>query len=380
MPDALSVGRGVPGWPAPAARPGRGEGVEEAVDVGVGGRPAHRQPQAVVGVDAHGLEHRRRLERLGRAGAARVGGDAGPVEARAAPPAARCPRRRGTRCGAAGRPGRRRPGGPRTPACPPRRGSGRSAALLGSLGLHRAPARRRLARERQAAPSPARAGTFSSPARRARSWSPPTSRGGSRRPWRTSRAPTPGGPPNLWALTDSRSAPRSRKATGTRPTPWAASTWVSTPRSRQAATASATAGPVPPRGCPTGGAPGPCRRARRRAGRRPPPARAVDRHDGHLAVAGGGQAHGRVLDGGHHLVAAAAGRAPAGGGDGLGGPAGEHHLAGPGAQQVGHLLAGLLDHDPGGQALGVDAPRVAHHVERGDQGVAATGRNGEVEA
>ena len=38
-------------------------------------------PERAVGVDAHGLEHRRRLERLGRARAARVHGDAGLVEA-----------------------------------------------------------------------------------------------------------------------------------------------------------------------------------------------------------------------------------------------------------------------------------------------------------
>ena len=44
-------------------------------------RPADRDAQRAVGVDAHGLEHGRRLERLGRAGAARVGGDAGLVEA-----------------------------------------------------------------------------------------------------------------------------------------------------------------------------------------------------------------------------------------------------------------------------------------------------------
>ena len=34
-----------------------------------------------MGVDAHGLEHRRRLERLGRARRPGVGGDAGAVEA-----------------------------------------------------------------------------------------------------------------------------------------------------------------------------------------------------------------------------------------------------------------------------------------------------------
>ena len=50
----------------------------------------------------------------------------------------------------------------------------------------------------------------------------------------------PAGPPSLWALTDSRSAPRASKSIGTWPAAWAASTWTSTPRSRQAATTSAT--------------------------------------------------------------------------------------------------------------------------------------------
>ena len=58
-----------------------------------------------------------------------------------------------------------------------------------------------------AAPQPTMAGTFSNPARRARSWSPPTSSGSRRSPRRTSSAPTPGGPPILCALTLRRSAP-----------------------------------------------------------------------------------------------------------------------------------------------------------------------------
>ena len=55
---------------------------------------------------------------------------------------------------------------------------------------------------------------------------------------------------------------------------------------------------------------------------------------------------------GEHDVRGAAGidgpahRAPRGGGDRLGGPAGEHDLAGAGTQQGGHLLAGLLEGDP----------------------------------
>ena len=52
------------------------------------------------------------------------------------------------------------------------------------------------------------------PARRARSWSPPRSSGSRRRPRRTSSAPVPGGPPSLWPLTDSRSAPSAPKSIG----------------------------------------------------------------------------------------------------------------------------------------------------------------------
>ena len=53
----------------------------EGVDVVVGGGPPHRQPQRPLGVDAHGLEHRRGGEGLRRARRARVGGDAALVEA-----------------------------------------------------------------------------------------------------------------------------------------------------------------------------------------------------------------------------------------------------------------------------------------------------------
>ena len=97
----------------------------------------------------------------------------------------------------------------------------------------------------QAAPRPTSWATGSRPARRARSWSPPTRSGGRRRPRRTSRAPVPAGPPSLWPLSDNRSAPSSVKAMASRPAAWAASTWTSTPRSRQAATTSATGWVVP---------------------------------------------------------------------------------------------------------------------------------------
>ncbi len=107
----------------------------------------------------------------------------------------------------------------------------------------------------------------------------------------------------------------------------------------------------------------------------------VDRDDGHLPVAGGGEPDGRVLDRGDDLVTAgcavavapADGGPPARRGDGLGRTAGEHDLARSCAEQAGHLAPCLLDRLAGGQALGVDAPRVAGDLERRHEGVAGHG-------
>ena len=44
---------------------------------------------------------------------------------------------------------------------------------------------------------------------------PPMTNGSRRRPRRTTRAPIPGGPPSLWALTETRSAPSASRSTGT---------------------------------------------------------------------------------------------------------------------------------------------------------------------
>ena len=56
------------------------EHFHESVDVGVGRRPADRDAQRVIGVDAHRGEHRRRFERLRRARRSRVHRDAVLVE------------------------------------------------------------------------------------------------------------------------------------------------------------------------------------------------------------------------------------------------------------------------------------------------------------
>ena len=71
--------------------------------------------------------------------------------------------------------------------------------------------------------------TFCVPLRRSRSWPPPTWRAASRTPGRTTRAPTPFGPPNLWALTDTRSAPAAALATSSHDRAWTASVCSSGP-------------------------------------------------------------------------------------------------------------------------------------------------------
>ena len=187
------------------------------------------------------------------------------------------------------------------------------------------------------------------PARRARSWSPPTSSGRSRRPRRTSSAPTPGGPPSLWARhrqqvgaevvegdrargrrPGRRRRARARRARGTRRRP------------------RRPAGACRPRGCPTARARARCRSrtaASSSSGSTRP--MAVDADDGDLAVRA--RRCGRTAEcstAASTWCAPALGRAPARGGDRLGGPAGEHDLAAAGAEQRGHRLAGLLDGDP----------------------------------
>src|SRR5205823_5979087 len=54
--------------------------VEQRVDVRIVAGPSDRHSQRTVGVDAHRLEHRRRLECFRRTGATRMGGDAGTIE------------------------------------------------------------------------------------------------------------------------------------------------------------------------------------------------------------------------------------------------------------------------------------------------------------
>ena len=60
-----------------------------------------------------------------------------------------------------------------------------------------------------------------------------------------SSAPTPFGPPSLWAVTEQRSAPSAAKSTATWPAAAQASTWTRTSRARAAATTAAAGCSVP---------------------------------------------------------------------------------------------------------------------------------------
>ena len=79
-----------------------------------------------------------------------------------------------------------------------------------------------------ASPSPTMAATFSVPARRPRSWWPPTCTGASCRPRRTHKRPAPFGPPILWAEQESKSMGSCRTRTGIFPTACTASVWNGT--------------------------------------------------------------------------------------------------------------------------------------------------------
>ena len=171
---------------------------------------------------------------------------------------------------------------------------------------------------------------------------------------------------------------------GTWPTAWAASTWTSTPRSRHAATTSATGWTVPTSWLPhwtwTSAVSGRTAASTSSASTRPRPSTGTTVTSPWRSAA---SAHGRVLDGGDTWWRAPARRRAAGdgGGDRLGGAAGEHDLAVAGAEQGGHLVAGRLDGHPGGQALGVDAAGVAEPASSAATTAArASGRSGEVEA
>src|SRR5690606_19058339 len=95
---------------------------------------------------------------------------------------------------------------------------------------------------RSAAAAATIAGRFSVPGLRPASRSSAGYGASHRPPLRTTRIPTPGGPPHLRALADSSDQP---SGSGTRPTDCAASTYSGTPASAQAAAAASTGWSVP---------------------------------------------------------------------------------------------------------------------------------------
>ena len=72
--------------------------------------------------------------------------------------------------------------------------------------------------------SPIAPSRFSVPGRRPRSWWPPPWIAASSTPGRSQRAPTPAGPPSLWADSAIASARSASGASGIRPAAWTAST------------------------------------------------------------------------------------------------------------------------------------------------------------
>ena len=185
------------------------------------------------------------------------------------------------------------------------------------------------------------------PLRRSRSWPPPTISGSIAVPSRTTRTPTPFGPPNLWALSDSRSTCGHTSRRSSQHAAWTASVCSTAPaapaRARRPATAArsvieptslltaitlttATSGPSASASASRSHAPG-----------------GVDRHDG-AAVALDDVQHGVVLGGRAHGAAARRRSTPGDGGVvALGAAAGEHDLAGPAADDGGDAVAGLVD-------------------------------------
>ena len=78
---------------------------------------------------------------------------------------------------------------------------------------------------RAASPRPTMAGTFCVPLRRSRSWPPPRRTGASGTPDRTTRAPAPFGPPNLWPVRLTSPAPRQASVRSIQATACTASVW-----------------------------------------------------------------------------------------------------------------------------------------------------------
>ena len=147
---------------------------DEAVDVGLDGRPSDRDAQGMIGVDAHRREHRRRLEHLRRARRTGVHRDAVLVE---------CEQDRfgfDAVDADAQQVGERAFGARITEPLDPRDGRAPAAARAIRARCRAASSSRSMSAH--AAPKPTHAGTSSMPPRRARSCAPPTSNGGHAQP------------------------------------------------------------------------------------------------------------------------------------------------------------------------------------------------------
>ncbi len=96
-----------------------------------------------------------------------------------------------------------------------------------------------------AAPKPARAAAGRVPERRPRSWPPPWTSGRRPVPGRTTRAPTPVGPPSLWEARASRSMPSPAMSTPGSPAACTASQSRTAPAAWASSATAATGWPVP---------------------------------------------------------------------------------------------------------------------------------------
>ncbi len=239
-----------------------------------------------------------------------------------------------------------------------------------------APPRRRasLSRSRGGHPEPDDGGHVLG-ARRAGSApdGPRSSRRDSGVPRRIHSAPTPLGPPNLCADSDSRSTPSAATSTGILPTACTASVWNSAPARRA-------------RGARVRRLAGRRRSRCWRASPRPAPLVCRARSRASRAATTPSASTGRIVTGATRAARSAravfrtascstavttSARAPAlrGVDDaaerevvGLGSAAGEHDVARFGANQRGHLGPGVVDGGLGALAEGVDARRVAELV------------------
>ena len=314
------------------------ERVEERVDVGVGRRPPDAGPQGAVGVDAHRGEHRRRLERLARARRARVHRDAALVE------------REQDRLGLDAVDAEAHEVGEAVGRVAEALDAGHARDALRAPVAPRALRSRRLVvarveRVRRGGAEADDGGDVldAGPPRPLLRATDHERREAQTRAGRAAR-PRPSGPPNLWPVTEQRSAPSPPKSTATWPAAAQASTCTTTSRAR--ACLRPPRPPVatcPPRGWRAARTPARCRAGWPPRPRRDRSDRAGRRRRSVTSVAPRAT-ESRTDECSTAVVTTCAGaaprqRAPHRGVDRLGAGRGEHDLARPGAEARRHLLA-----------------------------------------